>query len=465
MLATAQTWPPCVPQKFPAPANPNGTGAKSDDPSQALPPKPRAAAKRNHSVASRENSHDGSVGATAGGGAKRGRSSAGGGSHSQEFLAAQRAGYPTGYEDMGYDDDAAMHWAASQQYYGGMYGGMYPPTGYGPGGYPDPEEYAACMANYQQYMREQGGFEDATAVIHRGSGPSAAGSKKGDGPESRKSMAAAAAAARSQAMAAMMYESNPMYAHSYGGPYGNPYAAMSGMPGYGSKAAYMAAYGGRYPGGQRGSPAGPGFSPRPDSIGRGHRTRAADDSLPAEPRPMDRGEGSQSPDPNAVVHYPDFPAYDHMGGYPGYHPAMFGYGMPPPPGYGNTPPGPTTGAVVRPRAVHVHKPDYGVPGAFQPYNAAVAMPPQMGGFYGDPSAPAADDDDDDDENRMEEAMAKKWHAMASTVNRSVMAGSSGGGALTSDAPAVRDQGPVQDGAAAIVAATAAAVQQTAVVCD
>ena len=163
---------------------------------------------------------------------------------------------------------------------------------------------------------------------------------------------------------------------------------------------------------------------------------------------------------------------------------------PPPASYSSTP-GPTTGAVVRPRAV---KADY--PGAFQPYHMHPAMLAAAAYGHNPYMVPGAmhyaamavgsgapqDIDDEGDEGVAvamdSETLHRRWKDLASTVNK--YASSSGGGAVPSEPPhqqqddvmaalqnISKHQTPVggidpilaQEGAAAIVAAAAAAAQQ------
>ena len=239
--------------------------------------------------------------------------------------------------------------------------------------------------------------------------------------------------------------------------------------------------------------------------------RTTDDSLPQALENGDDGKAHSSD---------DGPGADDQGAPPAMHPlyhhgydhpmmAPPGYGMyagqymgsaaPPPSGSYNSTPGPTTGAVVRPRAVKAEYPHMmgadGFPGAFQPYHMHPAMlAAAYGGHhpYMDPAAmhyaamaaghgapQDVDDDGDNDGGAVavdSETLHRRWKDLASTVNK--YAGSSGGGAESSEPQQQEDvmaalqnisksQAPIggidpilaQEGAAAIVAAAAAAAQQ------
>ena len=473
------------------------------------------------SEGSEDEDQEGSYGQAA---PKRGRSTGGG-------YGANAGMDPYGMMQYGQDDEVQAHLSAmAANFYASAYPGGYPSAAHmgSDNPYADAQaaaEYAQAVAYHQFGMGMMGAYEeDATAAVVVGHGRDQANGKKGgsrpDGREGsqqprlweggRPEAAAAggrsvgkgpSTSSRSSAMAAATaYD----YMTQYGYPgmgFPQPYPGRGAASMVQPPSSYAA---GRYDGGaKRGSPA----------VSRGAGGRPTNDAVPAVPGPNGRNSAgrkpSYSPD-DGPAHPMPYSGYEHM--HPAYmYPGQQHPHAAAPPSYTSTP-GPTTGAVVKPRAMHPNKvaADYEAAyqhpsGAFHPYQQAAMMaassyygggyphnpymdPAAMHQHYSDMStgrvraAAEPDEEDNDDDDGHDHSAATIDPAVLMQRWNGVKKGSSGGGAAPSDSDShpmmggtgvmaalqnIRNHMPaggidpmlLQEGAAAIAAAAAAAAHQ------
>ncbi|GAX79450.1 hypothetical protein CEUSTIGMA_g6891.t1 [Chlamydomonas eustigma] len=514
-----------VAEKFPIPANPEGNGARDGVQTDSIV-RPRPTPYKRGTVASRAEQDQEHAHAHDEPPAKRNRSNGGFTQQAVDpFTAANM--YPASghYADPSstgvMDETAVAAWAASSAVAAAYYSAHYPHSVHASmmehEGYVDPMEmYRGPMGMMDPNVM----YEDATAVVVA---QGRHGSKQKGDPSSglpwplqkqhweddvADTKAESAAGKGSAVPRARNHGIPGVYDYMNPNSYAAAFAAMPYNSYMMSHAYAHAGYG--FDGKRHDSPA--SFSPREGgpkvaSAEGDHvvRRRGTGDSLPgvSDAYPHRTGHLDRSPTPDvhgddrqgSLLHYPEsmasaYHGYEHLL-HPSYSQSVYPHQaaaapVQAQPSYTSTP-GPTTGAVVRPRAVHA-KPDYASlaeaaggyhPGAFQPYQPGFSSYTDRGGLPTGYTGSLADVDDGDiaGVHASQEFLTQRWRDLASNINKfSGVAGTRGTSThsaaeagSTNDIHSMRmpamssagavSAGFVQEGAAAIVAAAAAAAQQ------